>query len=1304
MPTIEELIHGLKSDGRVVSRGRFTMDDDKAREKMRRYQLEDPRLYVLELVQAAVRRGATRIDFDIDANDVWMRCDGTPFTLAGLSGVFGSLFESSDRDEHYSLQRLAIGLNAALALDPRHLTLRSGDADGVVELKLRPGQPDHLEVIAAPPGFDEPKTEIHVRDRFKMGHLSEFFRSGNDQQEARYIEERCRYARIPITVNGDDVIRSLADGPMVALTDVDLKTLVGTAGFHSRLQDSQVQIVTDGVLITTHEVDCPVPGFLAIVEARGLKKNVSQTDFVRDDAYHRFSKDLERARELATIKLCHGLRDAPFSELARWADTPIREDLAHEPRRKWGSEDQYPGCLAIAPLWRTVTADQRSVCLRELLEAEARQGFVAYSYLAFPALTEDSIDESPVVKLKNSEERRLVRKLMKGRIREVSRSLENREIAIVNQRRWRATPLAPNLGQGLYAAQQKFENGNVRGEIGLVQVTPPQSRFRLVKDGHLLCEVLVTLPVAGLTCVVEAPFKPTVDWRSACRDTHFKRAVLAAATAVEAVMAQAAQAVVHSPTLLHARPGILRVLKAYLVATTKAGFGTAFLRAFDISKRSASRTVHEKARGLDIRRNPLEVDASDDNPAGAFADLPLFTLASGSSTTLRALGKVVAADGSLRFVSGRPTNASRLEGTVVCIEDPQQQSILRGVFGRKQLIDATEELDRLSAEDEFASTPPMDLDVPFAGPARHRFRDDEFQGVVGLPDPESENENIPFAGALVTVLRKRRQLATIVLPLAPGRTWATIDGDDLPVEITDLQMRQIKDRVAAALPGLVVKVCRYLDDLKPAHRTRAEAFLRSAILAYVPRAGGRKRPPANAADAVAALRAVPLIPHARGHRVSLGSLETCIAESAVIDWVAATFEPVPKRGDVLLLDSANRALLEKRFGVGALRDRTEEFETNERERKLRANPPLERLEVDADTVLARRTFRRDGFEGEIGLSRRHDRSEPRYTYRICTERRQIGTLEGRGPYALTGIVDVANLQLTDEDDVWSQDLDGRWRELANTLAADLMSDLAARRETLDPGAQGAAWRHALDHLAHTAADCRGMRDRLQSPVHRALASWTGFVGADGAGYSLLDLGRSFARYGRVSYVTRPHPGQFADPDDIVILASGYEHERLATLFPKLEDATERWEHPPVKFTPPEVRTTTSSAGSPEAIRPEDTAAAPSPTRDERFLTALRGAVVACTRRTRMHTARKSDRMIIEDRTRSHAVTVDAGLIEIHRSNGMAAAAMETFEEHPVALLLVTSLIVSELGQSRRGLSRREMTTAQERILDTLYKT
>ena len=77
----------------------------------------------------------------------------------------GSLFSRGDDPNLRARRLLALGLNAAAALNPRLVRVHSGE----VALSLRPGEPDRIE---AAPATSE--TRIHVRQRFRPGLAVEF--------------------------------------------------------------------------------------------------------------------------------------------------------------------------------------------------------------------------------------------------------------------------------------------------------------------------------------------------------------------------------------------------------------------------------------------------------------------------------------------------------------------------------------------------------------------------------------------------------------------------------------------------------------------------------------------------------------------------------------------------------------------------------------------------------------------------------------------------------------------------------------------------------------------------------------------------------------------------------------------------------------------------------------------------------------------------------------------------------------------------------------------------------------------------
>ena len=54
---VEDLLSQLTAEGQLQSSGAFTVDLSRAKDKLARFQFEDPFYYILKLVQAAVAEG-----------------------------------------------------------------------------------------------------------------------------------------------------------------------------------------------------------------------------------------------------------------------------------------------------------------------------------------------------------------------------------------------------------------------------------------------------------------------------------------------------------------------------------------------------------------------------------------------------------------------------------------------------------------------------------------------------------------------------------------------------------------------------------------------------------------------------------------------------------------------------------------------------------------------------------------------------------------------------------------------------------------------------------------------------------------------------------------------------------------------------------------------------------------------------------------------------------------------------------------------------------------------------------------------
>ena len=91
---------------------RFTLERGRARELLRQFQLSDPALYAVLLVQTAVLRRATHIDCLVDAAHVHLAFHGTPFDRSDLDGLYDGVMEGDVDVAAVARRRLALALNA----------------------------------------------------------------------------------------------------------------------------------------------------------------------------------------------------------------------------------------------------------------------------------------------------------------------------------------------------------------------------------------------------------------------------------------------------------------------------------------------------------------------------------------------------------------------------------------------------------------------------------------------------------------------------------------------------------------------------------------------------------------------------------------------------------------------------------------------------------------------------------------------------------------------------------------------------------------------------------------------------------------------------------------------------------------------------------------------------------------------------------------------------------------------------------------------------------------------------------------
>ena len=551
MGTLDQLITELEQDGTIESEGAFTLDRDKAREKMRQFQLADPLRYVLELVQAAVLKGATKICFDIDADDMRMRFDGEPFTEADFDHVYGSLLSGSDNVKTEARRELALGLNAAMALNPSFIRVESGHGEGGAYLEMRPERDDEYGPLEVAPG----ETRIHVRQRFRPGLLVQFFKNiAGKLPEERLLKERCCFAPLEIDLEGTRLDGELEISASPATVQVETKAIPrGVMGLFqplrqgegraSELPESHVHILKNGVLITTHTSEDLLPGVIAIVEGRALRKDVSQADIVRDARFEELIDSL-RERQLDLLaRLRSAVEDEKhrewrdsFDPLMRWylEEVPSIEPLQKLLRLK--KDDHRRKLLEVEP-WTDLRL--RPVSLARLLNEQKTYKSVIISRTSGRAFAEHS--ERLVVFVAEGAEHHQIERLFAGSVEDWTDRIAEYEIREANRQAWRERPMEPVLPWGSYLARRFFKEDKIAGEVGIRRRESEDLRLDLVYRGCLLVEYRLPLSIIGLHVVVEADFDPNEPFDDVVRNEKYGKAMVNLLEAVPRLFADLAK-------------------------------------------------------------------------------------------------------------------------------------------------------------------------------------------------------------------------------------------------------------------------------------------------------------------------------------------------------------------------------------------------------------------------------------------------------------------------------------------------------------------------------------------------------------------------------------------------------------------------------------------------------------------------------------------------------------------------------------------------------------------------------------------
>ncbi|MBI5209743.1 MAG: hypothetical protein HY927_07225 [Elusimicrobia bacterium] len=175
-----------------VESGGFRVDRSRALDKLMRFQLPDPDMFVLPLIRCAVAGGATHIRITtaragFNTSRFVAMFDGRPFAAAELQDPYAILFEKRSPETARD-RELASALLTALRSEPLALSVTSGAGRQRVRLNVKSVESD--EVAPAPEQAGDTVFQLERRELIGQFEAALDLALGS-----------CRVSRVPITVN-----------------------------------------------------------------------------------------------------------------------------------------------------------------------------------------------------------------------------------------------------------------------------------------------------------------------------------------------------------------------------------------------------------------------------------------------------------------------------------------------------------------------------------------------------------------------------------------------------------------------------------------------------------------------------------------------------------------------------------------------------------------------------------------------------------------------------------------------------------------------------------------------------------------------------------------------------------------------------------------------------------------------------------------------------------------------------------------------------------------------------------------------
>lgn len=325
------------------------MDQARALQKLRRYQISDPAEFSAALVASAVASGAEWIRLETPQNAFRMEHNGRGIPHHQLITLFSSLLVTGPDQDLAPVQELAHGLNALLSLSPKQIRVTCSGLEEVVALVLDSRQ---LIVKRADPfeAYGQTVRTVIQVDGLWRSIKQRLVRGFGNRPEVDTLFRRCSFLQIPVLWQGREVdfpsgipmaqtVAKIGNPPPLPFRwpDQVLEAEGPSPAWVGFCTDgpSELTVVSHGVSLTNSEEELP-EGIQAIVYSSDLRKDLSRAGVVNDATYQSVLDQLKATSWDLLESVSHNANRNPY-ELRRAVLRSIEKE-AKKAKERWDAD------------------------------------------------------------------------------------------------------------------------------------------------------------------------------------------------------------------------------------------------------------------------------------------------------------------------------------------------------------------------------------------------------------------------------------------------------------------------------------------------------------------------------------------------------------------------------------------------------------------------------------------------------------------------------------------------------------------------------------------------------------------------------------------------------------------------------------------------------------------------------------------------------------------------------------------------------------------------------------------------------